>query len=126
MRSWFSTLVILLAACGHAGSADPQPDATVRPPDSSVPVPDASPDMSVAPRYLCHQAAPQGAPQPVPPPMPASCPALVSGHNAITSTGHARDFILVLPSDPQPGETWRVLIDPAGHPFCLTNAANWG
>jgi catechol 2,3-dioxygenase-like lactoylglutathione lyase family enzyme len=29
-------------------------------------------------------------------------------------------------ADPQPGETWRVLIDPAGHPFCLTNAANWG
>lgn len=28
--------------------------------------------------------------------------------------------------DPQPGETWRVLIDPAGHPFCLTDAANWG
>lgn len=25
-------------------------------------------------------------------------------------------------ADPQPGETWRVLIDPAGHPFCL---ANW-
>ncbi|OZC88713.1 glyoxalase [Rhodococcus sp. 06-412-2C] len=30
-----------------------------------------------------------------------------------------------LPDD-QPGETWRVLLDPAGHPFCLTNAANWG
>jgi catechol 2,3-dioxygenase-like lactoylglutathione lyase family enzyme len=29
-------------------------------------------------------------------------------------------------ADPQPGETWRVLIDPAGHPFCLTSAANWG
>ncbi len=28
--------------------------------------------------------------------------------------------------DPQPGETWRVLLDPAGHPFCVTNAANWG
>jgi predicted enzyme related to lactoylglutathione lyase len=27
---------------------------------------------------------------------------------------------------PQPGETWRVVLDPAGHPFCLTNAANWG
>lgn len=22
--------------------------------------------------------------------------------------------------DHQPGETWRVLLDPAGHPFCLT------
>ena len=28
--------------------------------------------------------------------------------------------------DHQPGETWRVLLDPAGHPFCLTDAANWG
>lgn len=27
---------------------------------------------------------------------------------------------------PQPGETWRVLLDPAGHPFCITSAANWG
>ncbi len=29
-------------------------------------------------------------------------------------------------AEPQPGETWRVLIDPSGHPFCLTQAANWG
>lgn len=29
-------------------------------------------------------------------------------------------------ADPQPGETWRVMIDPAGHPFCLTDAAAWG
>lgn len=28
--------------------------------------------------------------------------------------------------DPQPGETWVVLQDPAGHPFCLTDTANWG
>ena len=28
-------------------------------------------------------------------------------------------------ADPQPGDTWRVLLDPAGHPFCLTAAANW-
>ena len=28
-------------------------------------------------------------------------------------------------AEPQPGDTWRVLLDPAGHPFCLTNAANW-
>lgn len=25
----------------------------------------------------------------------------------------------------QPGDTWRVLLDPAGHPFCLTRAENW-
>jgi catechol 2,3-dioxygenase-like lactoylglutathione lyase family enzyme len=29
-----------------------------------------------------------------------------------------------LPAE-QPGETWRVLLDPAGHPFCLTKAENW-
>ncbi|GGF58665.1 hypothetical protein GCM10011519_35610 [Marmoricola endophyticus] len=29
-------------------------------------------------------------------------------------------------ADPQPGETWRVLLDPAGHPFCLTDASSWG
>ncbi len=29
-------------------------------------------------------------------------------------------------ADPQPGDTWRVLIDPGGHPFCLTGAASWG
>lgn len=28
--------------------------------------------------------------------------------------------------DEQPGETWRVLLDPSGHPFCLTQAQNWG
>ncbi len=29
-------------------------------------------------------------------------------------------------ADPQPGDTWRVLLDPSGHPFCLTKAENWG
>jgi catechol 2,3-dioxygenase-like lactoylglutathione lyase family enzyme len=28
--------------------------------------------------------------------------------------------------DAQPGETWRVLVDPGGHPFCLTKAESWG
>ena len=27
-------------------------------------------------------------------------------------------------ADHQPGEWWRVLIDPAGHPFCITRAAS--
>lgn len=27
--------------------------------------------------------------------------------------------------DPQPGESWIVLLDPAGHPFCVTDAAAW-
>ncbi|MGC2940209.1 MULTISPECIES: VOC family protein [unclassified Brevibacterium] len=29
-------------------------------------------------------------------------------------------------ADPQPGDTWVVLIDPAGHPFCISDAKNWG
>lgn len=28
-------------------------------------------------------------------------------------------------AEPQPGETWTVLLDPAGHPFCITDAKNW-
>lgn len=29
--------------------------------------------------------------------------------------------------DEQPGaDRWTVLLDPAGHPFCVTNMANWG
>lgn len=27
--------------------------------------------------------------------------------------------------DQQPGQTWIVLLDPAGHPFCLTDAKAW-
>lgn len=27
--------------------------------------------------------------------------------------------------DDQPDEGWTVLLDPDGHPFCLTKAANW-
>jgi predicted esterase len=97
-----------LAGCGHANTSDLS-DAAAPAPDTAVHTPDVSSDVSTAPRYLCQQAAPPGAPQPVPPPMPASCPALVSGHNTMTSTGHTRDFILVLPADPQPGETFPVL-----------------
>ncbi len=27
--------------------------------------------------------------------------------------------------DEQPGDAWRVILDPAGHPFCLTDAGRW-
>jgi predicted enzyme related to lactoylglutathione lyase len=30
-----------------------------------------------------------------------------------------------VPEDQPGGERWRVLLDPSGHPFCLTLAANW-
>ncbi len=41
------------------------------------------------------------------------------------ATSAAVELGATLPED-QPGETWCVLLDPSGHPFCLTNAANWG
>lgn len=28
-------------------------------------------------------------------------------------------------AEPQPGETWVVLLDPAGHPFCITDETAW-
>lgn len=28
-------------------------------------------------------------------------------------------------ADPQPDAGWRVMLDPSGHPFCLTLAKNW-
>ena len=31
-----------------------------------------------------------------------------------------------VPASQPGGDRWRVLLDPAGHPFCLTLAANWG
>jgi predicted enzyme related to lactoylglutathione lyase len=31
-----------------------------------------------------------------------------------------------VPNDQPGGDRWRVLLDPSGHPFCLTLAANWG
>lgn len=30
-----------------------------------------------------------------------------------------------VPDDQPGGDRWRVLLDPAGHPFCLTDAAMW-
>lgn len=31
-----------------------------------------------------------------------------------------------VPTEQPGGDRWRVLLDPSGHPFCLTLAANWG
>jgi predicted esterase len=105
--AWF---LIALSACSHASTPAELPDAD----GSGSAMPDApvtpTPDAPIAPRYLCKQAPPAGAPTPVPPPLPAAgCPTLASGHNALTSSGTARDFILVIPADPQPEETFPVL-----------------
>ena len=48
---------------------------------------------------------------------------------AVDDLAAAEEQLLALgatkPTD-QPGDTWTVLLDPDGHPFCLTKAANWG
>jgi catechol 2,3-dioxygenase-like lactoylglutathione lyase family enzyme len=48
---------------------------------------------------------------------------------AVDDLDSARDHAVSLGAtvaDPQPGKTWLVLLDPGGHPFCLTKAENWG
>ncbi|MBV8756477.1 MAG: hypothetical protein JO257_04345 [Deltaproteobacteria bacterium] len=98
----------MIAACSHAGSAE-LPDAHAVDARHFT-VDSRTVDVSVAPKFLCQAARPAGAPQPVPPPMPmGGCPVLASGVNHITSTGHDRNFIFVVPADPQPGETFPVL-----------------
>lgn len=96
------------AGCSHAGPTDHPDGHTADARQFTVDTPNL--EVSPAPKYLCQAARPAGAPQPLPPVVPAAgCPMLVGGTNHITSTGHDRSFILVLPTDPQPGETFPVL-----------------
>ncbi len=101
-----------LAACSHASpSVADQIDAAAKPDAYILPKPDAS--SSDATKFVaarCGQPRPEHAPVPVTPPPPAAgCPAFVTGHNPITSSGVARDFILVLPANLQPTEKLPVL-----------------
>ncbi|GGL45753.1 VOC family protein [Phycicoccus endophyticus] len=48
---------------------------------------------------------------------------------AVADLDAAADEVVTLGGslpEEQPGETWRVALDPSGHPFCLTSAAAWG
>lgn len=56
--------------------------------------------LSSSPIY-CNQTPPAGAKLAPPPPRYSggTCPLMVSGKNSIKSTGHARSFLLVVPSD---------------------------
>ncbi|MBI5489857.1 MAG: hypothetical protein HY905_21155 [Deltaproteobacteria bacterium] len=65
----------------------------------------------VAPRVVtCADEPPPGADLPDPlPTYSLDCPTLVSGRNTITSTGAAREFLLVIPSSPAPGESFPVV-----------------
>ncbi len=39
---------------------------------------------------------------------------------------HLVELGATVPDDQPGGEQWRVLLDPSGHPFCLTQSASWG
>ncbi|MFC6714488.1 VOC family protein [Branchiibius cervicis] len=39
---------------------------------------------------------------------------------------HCVELGATKPEDQPGGDRWTVLLDPAGHPFCVTNLANWG
>ena len=100
---------MFLVGCSQAST--PVPDQ----PDAPPATPDAPPVSIDAPepraRYLCKQAAPAGAPMPPLPPAPTagSCPTISPGMNTVTSSNQERQFILVVPADPQPGEVFPVL-----------------
>ena len=102
----------MISACSSASAppAEHEPDAgpAVTPPrpDAPAPMPDSGPTY----RYLCSMPPPASAAQPLMPSLPsAGCPALQPGMNTMTSTGHGRDFILVVPANLQPAERPPVL-----------------
>lgn len=98
-------VVLFTAGCG--GASTDQPDGA--PPDDAKQA-DAPVDGPASVRYLCKQQPPPGAPQPVPvTPYAGTCPTLAPGMNTITSSGQAREFLLVTPANPVPGEELPVL-----------------
>lgn len=63
------------------------------------------PDSGPTFRFMCSAPRPPHAAIPISPAMPAAgCPVLQSGSNTMTSTGHSRQFLLVIPADLQPDE----------------------
>lgn len=101
-----------------AGRDAPPPRDAPAPPDSpdafappDAPAPDA-PDAPRPPRIVsCADPAPAGADVADPPPAytGGTCPMLAAGRNSITSSGNAREFILVLPSAIDPSERLPIL-----------------
>jgi predicted esterase len=77
--------------------------------DTGMPSDDGGPGPIVD--VLCGSPAPAGAEEP--PPLPtysgAMCPPVVPGWNVMASSGNAREFLFVAPSDVQPGETLPVI-----------------
>lgn len=93
--------VVVLAACGSPSAKPMEIDAPPYQPPAHPDAPlithDAPPPPAV--RFKCQETPPPGAPSPVPPlPPVAGCPTLAPGMNTITTSGKARQFILVAPA----------------------------
>ena len=99
-----------MASCSSGGRTPGDPDAGGGDDDDVQPA-DATSIDAAPPRFLCDLDPPAGAPMPEAPPLPAGgCPTLVAGTNPITSGGHEREFILVLPDAIGEGERFPVLV----------------
>ncbi|HMR49194.1 MAG TPA: VOC family protein [Arachnia sp.] len=46
--------------------------------------------------------------------------------NPAAAEARALELGATRPTEQPGGDRWTVLLDPAGHPFCITDAANWG
>ncbi len=81
--------------------AGPMVDASM-PAEASMPV-DGGPYAAVT----CATPPPPGAPTPPPPPTyGGTCPTLMPGHNDITSSGNTRTFLLIVPDDYDPSQSY--------------------
>ena len=82
-----------------------QPSALTRSTASLIPGETAAPLLASSPIF-CNQTPPAGAKVAPPPPAYSGgvCPSLRPGANAILSTGHARSFLIVAPTDLKPDE----------------------
>ena len=50
----------------------------------------------------------------------------IAATDPAATTTRAIELGATRPDDQPGGDRWTVLLDPAGHPFCVTDAANWG
>ncbi len=103
--------VLIFGCTNHGvGAVGDQPDATnaTRP---DAPTIKPTRDASMLTGNLCSQTPPPNAPVPRPraAPTAGSCPILAAGLNNITSSGNARSFLLVLPTDMTPDEELPVI-----------------
>jgi len=99
-------------APANASSSSGSPASTTSV-SSSASSADSSSSSGMMPVYTgrCGEEPPMGAPMPEPPAAYSggSCPALAAGANTIASGGADRAFLLVLPADYDPAQTYPVL-----------------